>query len=416
MKRAFSAMSGPVYHPELLNEYLRPYYGQLYPAKLICKWLSYGNVPKDYMERREIAFIFEGDRHHRYQTFKLPVELQSELSKKCPQKIDIGAVYNVPTKLYKSVPVFKPVERELVFDIDLTDYDNVRSCCSAANVCDKCWKFIIIAARVLNVILTKHFGFKHLLWIFSGRRGMHCWVADKEARKLENNDRSALAAYLTFHLNELPFDENYTHPFAEDVFRAILDSPEIDDLVMEQKWLEDESFAVIVANYCPEEKNRKFLLSIIKQTNETSRRWRLIKKFCDKAANQGDTDAKGVNIYAEMFLRSFLLDRLNPRLDANVTTSTNHLLKSPFCVHPKTGSIAVPFSLESIADFRLEDVPRIDKLVRELGDLQNRMEVDEPSENRKVLAYKHTSLKPWIEVFEKFIDDLLADKTPQVHV
>jgi DNA primase small subunit len=33
-----------------------------------------------------------------------------------------------------------------------------------------------------------------------------------------------------------------------------------------------------------------------------------------------------------------------PRLDINVSTSKNHLLKCPFSVHPKSLKISVPFS------------------------------------------------------------------------
>ncbi len=56
-----------------------------------------------------------------------------------PFKIDIGAVYTLPPKEHATVKpeAFKPVERELVFDIDLTDYDAVRVCCTGAKICPK---------------------------------------------------------------------------------------------------------------------------------------------------------------------------------------------------------------------------------------------------------------------------------------
>jgi DNA primase small subunit len=111
--------------------------------------------------------------------------------------MDIGAVFNMPPKDHTTVKAgaFKPVERELVFDIDLTDYDEVRTCCSKANICGRCWGFMTMAIKVMDKGLRDDFGFKDLLWIYSGRRGVHCWVCDDDARSLSNEARTAVAHY-----------------------------------------------------------------------------------------------------------------------------------------------------------------------------------------------------------------------------
>lgn len=62
-----------------------------------------------------------------------------------------------------------------------------------------------------------------------------------------------------------------------------------------------------------------------------------------------------------------MLQYTYPRLDAEVSKHRNHLLKAPFCVHPKTNRICVPVDPKTVDDFDPDDVPTVGQLLVELN-------------------------------------------------
>jgi DNA primase small subunit len=62
----------------------------------------------------------------------------------------------------------------------------------------------------------------------------------------------------------------------------------------------------------------------------------------------------------KLFLKQDIyLSLLYPRLDEKVSTTINHLLKSPFSMHVKTGKVCVPFTYEQIDRFNIDEVPTV---------------------------------------------------------
>lgn len=77
----------------LLSDMLPIYYTRLFPQNIFCRWLACGSAPQP-LSNRELSFTLADDVYLRYLTICHQKDLQTLLQKKCPYKLDVGAVYN----------------------------------------------------------------------------------------------------------------------------------------------------------------------------------------------------------------------------------------------------------------------------------------------------------------------------------
>lgn len=114
--------------------------------------ISFVSAEDSIFTNREFSFTLADDVYIRYLSYTSQEEFEADLCSRNPFKIDIGAVMTIRPRDHRTGKA-QPVQRELIFDIDMTDYDEVRTCCSGAEVCQKCWKFMVVACQVLDVSL-----------------------------------------------------------------------------------------------------------------------------------------------------------------------------------------------------------------------------------------------------------------------
>ncbi|XP_074563439.1 uncharacterized protein LOC141820057 [Curcuma longa] len=406
------------------EDYLKVYYGKLFPYADIYRWLSYGNDGKhpacdqSYFGRREFSFTLENDIYLRFLSFNNVVDMESSIREKCPFKIDIGPVYTVdPAKrrayAHGGNNVFSPIERELVFDIDMSDYDDVRYCCSGADVCLDCWPLMNVAIKVLDMSLREDFGFNHILWVYSGRRGVHCWVCDGRARRLRDEQRASIAEY--FHVNKggennakkVNLTGAVLHPFLARSYTEVLKDSFEKKLLLSQKLFASEDRFQKILQIIPDDSIASELLdkwqgnrrSSISKEDVNVSRWEQLKHVLQS----GKHKAQGLRRCVEEIIFTYTY----PRLDMEVSKHMNHLLKAPFCVHPKTGRLCVPIDPNDCDDFDPTTVPTLSQLIEELNMSNRRSESEED--------WERTSLRKSIEIFRSFLSALLKSCKKEIN-
>lgn len=106
--------------------------------------------------------------------------------------------------------------------------------------------------------------------------------------------------------------------------------------------------------------------------------------------------------------QDIVLEYTYPRLDAEVSKHLNHLLKSPFCVHPATGRICVPVDPKAVDDFDPLDVPTVTELLGQIDEWQGDEEMD--GSGKKLQDWEKTRLKPYVDYFRRFVVELMRDE------
>ncbi|PHH81577.1 hypothetical protein CDD83_3541 [Cordyceps sp. RAO-2017] len=398
-------------------EVMRSFYQRLFPWRQLFQWLNHGPSPSNDFANREFAFTLQNDAYLRYQSFATADLLRKDVLRLMPSRFEIGPVYSTnprDRKTLRNSSAFRPLAKELCFDIDLTDYDDVRTCCDKANICAKCWRFVTMAIKVVDAALRHDFGFAHILWVYSGRRGAHAWVCDRKARALDDPKRKAIAGYLEVVRGGAQSGKKVNvrrplHPHLSrslDILKAHFQE---DVLVTQDPWASNE------------QAERLLQLLPDRTLNESLRRKWAATPGRDSAAKWADIDAAAkAGASKQLVPRALLeakqdvvLEYTYPRLDIEVSKKLNHLLKSPFVVHPGTGRVCVPIDAARPDDFDPLAVPTVQGLLAEIDAWQADAAGDEADADAKKggpADWEKTSLRPYVDYFRAFVAALMRDE------
>jgi DNA primase small subunit len=156
------------------------------------------------------------------------------------------------------------------------------------------------------------------------------------------------------------------HPALKRAYDDVLLPYWRDTILPNQELLVDDKTRDNLLNMIPDAQTRSRVESAFQKSDDSAARWdkleSIVRKASATATNAKDfATARGL----QRCCYDIVFAHVYPRLDVEVSKHMNHLLKAPFCVHPKTGRVCVPMDPATAAEFDPMAVPTVAQILNE---------------------------------------------------
>lgn len=387
------------------------FYQSQFPLVLIEKLFGNeaGQCSNEIFESRNFAFVLPNDKGGEpimamYKSFRTPVELQDAFREAPPLRVEIGSRGFEPSSMMPVVvkklssrgdtDPYAMHTKELVFDVDITEWDDLRDCscigaknrdlcprCGKALVfeselmethgycecgvipsqlCSRCWCFVKSSMVIMNYILTQRLGFKEVLFVFSGSKGYHCWVFDDDVKYYSEEQRAAIVNYFVPWVDKkrrVLKDE--LNPILGEVEDAFLEGLFLDTIVTNElftlsrrkqnRHLNKLLGIKRMSPHIREQFVGLFDTAFVEKWNSFTA-WNQVKAF--------------IHCYFPAFqvlghIRRILYSYLFPRIDVPITAQIKHLIKLPYSLHQTTKLISTPILCYELLSFDPSSCPNV---------------------------------------------------------
>jgi DNA primase catalytic subunit len=242
--------------------------------------------------------------------------------------------------------------RELCFDLDVTDYDEGKgdrpgvrwcACKGQATMCADCWYFAEAAALFLRDMLVRRMGIdeeRHVLWVFSGGKGLHVWVNAPECLFMTPAERAHLLARYV----DVDLEATLRDPVLASLFERLLVPHFVEHAVNRRALLWSKRAEAIVEQWASwfDDSMPRVAMALRNATLDTREDASSLKNWQRLIKNIADWNAVAPG--APSPIHWIVAQYAWPRLDSKVTTKPRGTLKAPFSIHAGTQLVSVPIA------------------------------------------------------------------------